>query len=74
MMIRFVIPLACVLLMWGCRSTSELETEETTVACICGTPEADFTGCYCEDCVSGDGNPENPLCTCHPLFVEEDVE
>ena len=33
--------------------------------------EADLIGCYCELCVSGEGNPDNPRCTCSPLSVEE---
>ena len=71
-MLRYVALLACLLglvLTVGCRSTEDPTEPVDAVACVCGTPEADFSGCYCDDCLSGEGNPENPLCTCRPLRI-----
>lgn len=55
----------------SCESATPAAEVQEEIMCICGTPEADLVGCYCELCVSGEGNPDNPLCSCHPLVVGE---
>lgn len=62
------------LALFSCETTTPAATTEEQIVCICGTASADLVGCYCDLCASGDGNPDNPLCTCAPLMVAEETE
>ena len=68
-MYRILLAATIGLSLLSCESTTPVEESREEVMCICGTPEADLVGCYCELCVSGEGNPDNPLCTCSPLII-----
>ena len=35
--------------------------------CVCGSSEADLSGCYHRRCITGLGNPDNPACYCGGL-------
>lgn len=50
------------------------ELTHTGEDCICGTPDGDFLGCHCEDCLLNGGNPFNPECTCLPLRPVSELE
>lgn len=51
----------------SCKSTSS--ASGAVVPCICGTAEADFSGCHHALCVKGQRNPENPECVCGPMKI-----
>ena len=55
------------LLLGGCKSTASSAASARQPECICGTHEARLHGCHAPACVSGAGNPGNPLCVCAPL-------
>jgi tetratricopeptide (TPR) repeat protein len=62
---------AFLLVLGSCASSGGavevVQLHHTGEACICGTPDGDFIGCHCEDCLLNGGNPFNPDCTCLPL-------
>lgn len=66
--IPFIMMIA-ILCLGACGTTAPERLGEPTFQCDCGSPEADLDGCLCAACVSGEGNPENPLCTCDDLHA-----
>ena len=59
------------LLAGGCGSTSSTAARASSAGahpeCVCGTHEAQLHGCHAPECMSGQGNPNNPKCFCAPL-------
>lgn len=62
------------LLAGGCGSASHASAAPSAGTsagarpeCVCGTHEAQIHGCHAPECMSGQGNPNNPKCTCAPL-------
>ncbi len=64
--------IALTLTCMSCTSSStnsSSSASKNTCACICGTPEADFSGCPNEYCIKGERNPNNPDCVCGPMKI-----
>ena len=53
----------------ACTSSNSASASHATAKCICGTPEADFSGCPNEHCIKGERNPDNPDCVCGPMKI-----
>lgn len=57
------------LLTVACVSCKSTDASSASVRCICGTAEADFSGCQHPLCVKGERNPDNPDCVCGPMKI-----
>ena len=55
----------------GCRSDDPKPTSAQDFECICGTPEGAVNSCLHRDCVSGEGNDDNPDCACGNLSIDK---
>jgi hypothetical protein len=72
MKIIVILLLALVCTTTSCKSgdaSSSTSSSQATAKCICGTPEADFSGCPNAHCIKGERNPDNPDCVCGPMKI-----